>query len=60
MARNSNILNILSTINISGENYTDPILVNSYVLTLIHVGRGVHQISITLIGGTSTGTEIMD
>ena len=29
-------------------------------LTLIHVGRGVHQISITLIGGTSTGMEIMN
>ena len=27
LARNSNIINILSTINISRENYTDPILV---------------------------------
>ena len=26
MAQNSNIINILSTINISRENYTDPIL----------------------------------
>ena len=29
-------------------------------LTLYHVGRGSHQISITLTVGTSTGTEIMD
>ena len=29
-------------------------------LSLIHVGRGVHQNLITLMDGTSTGVEIMD
>jgi hypothetical protein len=44
----------------NSSNISCPLKIVAPNLTLIHVGRGVHQISITLIGGTPTGTEIMD
>ena len=39
LARNSNIINILSTINISRENYTDLILAEHILMFLFHLVR---------------------